>query len=72
MTAHQSFTANDLHVGDIVRVTLAENPTTGYRWNFSAGSERTDALQILQDRYESPNTNLVGAGGKRIITLRVN
>ena len=72
MTSHDKYSLPDVQVGDIVRVSLTENPTTGYRWQFSAGTDNASPIQILQDRYDLPNTNLMGASGTRIITVRVN
>lgn len=54
----------NLRVGDGVKVTLAENPTTGYRWEFLAKPE--PICVIVSDAYEA-NTNsaTVGSGGVR-------
>lgn len=56
-------------VGDIVVVSLAANPTTGYGWTFTAG--RT--LAIRRSRYvPDPNpNNVVGSGGTQVVTLEV-
>jgi inhibitor of cysteine peptidase len=65
MAARYSFTSTDngkttnVTMGDQVTVTLAENPTTGYRWvvNTSPG------LFLLSDRYKSSRPGVAGAGG---------
>src|ERR1700722_20382128 len=52
----------NLHVGDGVKVTLAENPTTGYKWEFLAKPE--PVCVIVNDAYVA-NTAIgtVGSGG---------
>ena len=52
----------DLRVGDGVKVTLAENPTTGYKWELLARPE--PICVIVSDAYVA-NTAVgtVGAGG---------
>jgi inhibitor of cysteine peptidase len=52
----------DLRVGDGVKVTLAENPTTGYKWELLARPE--PVCVIVSDAYVA-NTAVgtVGAGG---------
>ncbi|HUH79096.1 MAG TPA: protease inhibitor I42 family protein [Methanoregula sp.] len=49
---------------DIITVQLAENPTTGYRWNLTA----TPGLNVTSDTYVPSDTTgtLVGSGGTRI------
>ncbi|MCX6693200.1 MAG: protease inhibitor I42 family protein [Methanomicrobiales archaeon] len=47
-------------VGDLVGVTLYENPTTGYMWDVTL----SPGLKLMIDDYLSPQTNLVGAGGE--------
>ena len=49
-----------LSVGDVAELTLAENPTTGYRWAFAAKPE--PACKIVSDTFE-PGTSAPGAGG---------
>ncbi len=52
----------DLRVGDGVKVTLAENPTTGYKWEFLSKPE--PICVIVTDAYVA-NTAIgtVGSGG---------
>ena len=50
--------------GAVVQLRLAENPTTGYRWNLSV----TPGLAILNDSYvpDDLTGTLVGSGGTRV------
>jgi predicted secreted protein len=50
----------ELGVGDVVKLNLAENPTTGYRWAFTAQPE--PACKIVSDTFES-GRDAPGAGG---------
>ncbi|HVN74162.1 MAG TPA: protease inhibitor I42 family protein [Methanoregula sp.] len=47
--------------GEIITVSLAENPTTGYQWNLTV----TPGLNITADTYtpSDPTGRLVGSGG---------
>jgi len=65
----QTGTSVEAKVGDIVRVKLEANPTTGFSWEFTAG----DTFKIVRTKYQpDPNSEgLVGAGGTEIVTLRV-
>ena len=64
ITADKSYDGRtiNLHVGDGVKVSLAENPTTGYKWEFLAKPE--PICVVVTDAYV-PNTAIgtVGAGG---------
>jgi len=64
ITADKSYDGRtiDMHVGDGVKVSLAENPTTGYKWEFLAKPE--PICVVVTDAYV-PNTAIgtVGAGG---------
>lgn len=55
-----------LTVGDDVVIVLAENPTTGYRWQAQFDPER---LQDAGDRFES-KSDLRGAPGVRHLAFR--
>lgn len=54
-----------LRPGDVVKLSLAENPSTGYGWRFSKRSNRR-VLRLISSRFVAdpapPGT--VGAGGK--------
>ena len=64
INADQSYSGRtiNLHVGDGVKVTLAENPSTGYKWQFLAKPE--PICVIVNDAYVA-NTAIgtVGSGG---------
>jgi inhibitor of cysteine peptidase len=55
-----------LSVGEVLVIRLAENPTTGYRWQAEFDSGR---LQASDDRFE-PSSDLPGAAGMRYLTFR--
>jgi inhibitor of cysteine peptidase len=50
-----------ISAGDVVVVRLAENPTTGYRWQMDA----SPGLTLTGDQFSSSSTS-AGAGGERI------
>jgi inhibitor of cysteine peptidase len=52
--------AIDLRVGDGVKLSLAENPTTGYRWEFVAKPE--PYCVVASDAYVA-NAGAIGSGG---------
>jgi inhibitor of cysteine peptidase len=51
----------NLRVGDGVKLSLEENPTTGYRWEFLARPE--PACVIVSDAYDPNASGLAGSGG---------
>lgn len=57
----------ELRVGDGVKLSLAENPTTGYRWEFVAKPE--PYCVAVNDAYVA-NTDAVGSGGTRTWEFR--
>ena len=51
-----------VQVGDSVKLSLAENPTTGYKWEFLAKPE--PECLIVSDAYvANPAMNPIGGGG---------
>jgi len=53
---------------DEFTITIDENPTTGYMWEYKIGDE--NSIEYVSDNYIKPNTNLIGAGGKREFTFK--
>lgn len=56
-------------VGDTVVLRLPENPTTGVRWQ--ADDAWPDAVELVDDRYGSQETDAIGESNIRILTLRL-
>ena len=64
ITAEKSYDGRtiNLRVGDGVKVTLEENPTTGYKWDFLSRPE--PVCVIVTDAYvANTSAGLMGAGG---------
>jgi inhibitor of cysteine peptidase len=58
-----------LHVGDSVKLSLAENPTTGYKWEF-LGKPEPECV-IVSDAYvANPAMNQIGGGGAHVWEFR--
>jgi inhibitor of cysteine peptidase len=56
-------------VGDQVIVTLAETPTSGYRWVIEP--PEASVLESAGDEFRPPETRALGAAGVRRWTFRV-
>ena len=65
LTNDDNGSENTVSKGDIIKITLAENPTTGYTWQLD-----TTGFEVVSDEYIAPNTNLVGAGGNHVWELK--
>ncbi|MDG6249660.1 protease inhibitor I42 family protein [Methanocalculus sp.] len=48
--------------GEIIRITLAENPTTGYSWDMAVPA----GLTLKRDEFIAPDTELAGAPGTHV------
>ena len=57
----------DLAVGETLELSLLENPTTGYHWQFDPTPP--PVLEVISDTFEPPDGAL-GAGGRRRWTFR--
>ena len=57
-----------LRVGDGVNLSLAENPTTGYRWEFLARPE--PVCVVVSDAYVANAGGAIGGGGAHTWELR--
>jgi len=60
----------NVQVGDRVRISLNENPSTGYRWRY--GWEPRGHLDLLRDRFVPGEPGRPGQGGVRNILLRAS
>ena len=65
LTKDDNGSENTVTKGQIVKITLAENPTTGYTWQLD-----TTGFEVVSDEYVAPNTNLDGAGGNHVWELK--
>jgi len=54
--------------GSLIKVSLDENPSTGYSWNESV----TPGLTIVDSKYVSSGSGLVGAGGVHEWTIKAS
>ncbi|MCS3921892.1 inhibitor of cysteine peptidase [Methanococcus voltae PS] len=45
-------------------INLKENPSTGYGWNYTIEGDK-DAIEIIEDKYIAPESDLDGAPGTR-------
>jgi inhibitor of cysteine peptidase len=48
--------------GMMIRITLVENPTTGYSWNMTVPA----GLTLVSDEFIAPDTGLMGAPGTHV------
>jgi predicted secreted protein len=56
-------------VGEEIQVVLESNVTTGYGWQLEAPLDGA-VLELVGDRYEAPDTDLVGAAGRQVFDFR--
>lgn len=54
-----------VHVGDKQVISLPENPSTGYSWQFFITPENREIITDITETYIAPDTSLVGAGGHK-------
>ncbi len=55
-------------LGDVIKVSLAENPTTGYRW--AADALDMTVLQLQDSTYSLNPGGGIGGGGIRTMTFQ--
>lgn len=65
---------NELTVkaGDLIRLVLRENPTTGYWWHTNARWTLDAPIRELYNGFEAPDLNLIGASGQRVLVFEIN
>lgn len=54
--------------GSILKVSLAENPTTGYRWELDKPIDKH--LQVYSDDFTISDEKAIGSGGLRILCFQ--
>ena len=71
LTIQESGDAVPLRVGQYAKITLKENPTTGYSWYFKLDNGKRgpqpksgQAVELVGERYLASNTRLAGAPGR--------
>lgn len=60
-----SGTHQTVRAGQRVVISLAENPTTGYSWQFFITPAKQNTITDTAETYIAPDTSLVGAGGMK-------
>jgi len=58
--------------GDLIRLIIRENPTTGYWWHTNASRQQDAGIREIYSGFEAPNLSLIGASGTRIFVFEVN
>jgi inhibitor of cysteine peptidase len=64
LTRERSGETIALHKGQQITLSLPENPTTGYRWTFTASG-----IDVADDDYAGDAERSVGGGGARTVRL---
>jgi inhibitor of cysteine peptidase len=59
----------EAQVGDLITVSLDENPTTGFRWVVDQSDE--DIVALSSSEYAAAPGSKVGRGGRRVVTFEV-
>ena len=77
LTIQESGDAVPLRVGQYAKITLKENPTTGYSWYFKLDNGKRgpqpksgQAVELVGERYLASNTRLAGAPGVREVLVK--
>ena len=52
-----------VHVGDKQVISLPENPSTGYSWQFFIASGNRKIVSDIKETYIAPDTRMAGTGG---------
>ncbi|MBQ8346993.1 MAG: protease inhibitor I42 family protein [Alphaproteobacteria bacterium] len=60
-----SGTHQTVRAGQRVVISLAENPTTGYSWQFFITPAKQNTITDTAETYIAPDTSLLGAGGMK-------
>ena len=57
----------EAQVGDLITVSLNENPTTGFRWAIDESDD--DVVALSSSEYAVTPRSRVGRGGRRVVTF---
>ncbi len=57
------------HEGDVIIITLRENPSTGYRW--MAENSNEEAVQLQNASFNPASKAMKGSGGARTFSFKV-
>lgn len=60
-----SGTHQTVRAGQRVVISLAENPTTGYSWQFFITPAKQNTITDTAETYIAPDTSLLGTGGMK-------
>ena len=61
-----------VQAGDLIRMVIRENPTTGFWWHTNASRAHDSPIREVYNGFEAPDLRLIGASGKRILVFEVN
>ncbi len=59
----------EAQVGDLITVSLDENPTTGFRWALDKSDD--DVVALTSSEYAVASGSRMGGGGQRVVTFEV-
>jgi inhibitor of cysteine peptidase len=60
----------DAHIGDVIKITLPSNATSGFRWALANISDNTVLSQEGDSEYVLPESTALGAGGQEIWSFK--
>lgn len=69
LTADENGSKIEVKAGDLIVVSLAGNPTTGYTWEAS-NLDTSFFEQVGETEFKSDNPGLAGAGGTLTLTFK--
>jgi inhibitor of cysteine peptidase len=67
---NQTRDAGSIKTGDAITVTVASNPTTGFKWELAGISEPAVIAQDGEPEYVPPESSALGAGGQEVWTFK--
>jgi len=67
---NQTHNISGVHIGDVIKITLPSNATTGFRWGLAGISSVTVLAQDGESEYVLPESTALGAGGQEIWSFK--